>query len=150
MGNYASVLGKDAYDYNVDGKELQGHNDPVNTLALTADAELLASGGKVRMLLETVCNRRKGDEILRIWDMKTRLPVKTPKYHQAYGQVTSVVWMARATENRNIIAFGTGLGWIVVWKHERLLVGGRVDHRMQLPMILRVRLTTYKPKHLRM
>jgi WD40 repeat protein len=102
---------------------LNGHSDGIYSLAISPSRDFLASGGKC--IISTLCNLHahfvlplcQGADGLRIWDLKTYSEVarmSRDRYH--HGPVTCLVWATHRGTSSNILAYGTGLGHLGIWK----------------------------------
>ena len=113
--------------YQRDGKELRGHKTPINALALSPNTLFLASGCEwpsCHPISEYIgIHIFIADDNLICWDMTKRIQIITPEFRSAtLGQVTTIVWITKPNDIWDSFAFATGLGWIVVYQHEPLLV----------------------------
>jgi hypothetical protein len=73
-------------------------------------------------MLLPLCPSRYADLIgldrLRLWDMIEHKQIETPEHgHMLRGSPTSMIWANRHAGPSDILAFGTGLGFLVFW-HE--------------------------------
>jgi WD40 repeat protein len=58
----------------------------------------------------------KGWEGLKLWDMRTQAEIDTPGQDPIRrGPVSCVKWVTRPDELREILCYGTGLGYLIVW-----------------------------------
>jgi hypothetical protein len=63
--------------------------------------------------------RNTGLDMMRIWSMETYEQIASPERGLVLrGQPSCLVWSKRQGDQRNILAFGTGLGHLVFWRHD--------------------------------
>ncbi|KIK35766.1 hypothetical protein CY34DRAFT_26540 [Suillus luteus UH-Slu-Lm8-n1] len=84
-------------EYHLEGR-LLGHRNAINCLAVSCNGSLLASGGSDGM---------------RIWDLKKRLQLPTPRQSPAIQNPVDPV-----TSTRETLCFGTGLGFLGIWQQQ--------------------------------
>jgi hypothetical protein len=57
---------------------------------------------------------------IRLWRMDTYVEVVTPEHGQVLrGQPSCLTWARGTDDLRNVLAFGTGLGYLVFWWYDR-------------------------------
>lgn len=105
--------------YKLEG-HFSGHREPINCLAITDNGSFMASGGK--SILKSFALRpdnRLGDEGTKIWDLKAwkEVPTKARK-HDFRDPVSSVAWVTAANDDRETLCFGTGLGYLILWRQQ--------------------------------
>ncbi|KAF8735549.1 hypothetical protein AX14_001869 [Amanita brunnescens Koide BX004] len=82
---------------------LDGHSGAVNCLSFTRDGMLLASSGD--------------DEAVRIWDIEALAPLQVIRDPDGnWGQITCVNWLGGSAEERNMLCFGTGRGFVAIFQ----------------------------------
>lgn len=58
----------------------------------------------------------KGIEGLKLWNLKSRRQLPAPQQScEQRGQVSCSIWITWQNEQRKILCFGTGLGYLVFW-----------------------------------
>ncbi|KAG1764295.1 WD40-repeat-containing domain protein [Suillus occidentalis] len=96
----------DCKEYHLEGR-LLGHRNAINCLTVSRNGSLLASGGSDGM---------------RIWDLKKRLQLPTPRQSPAIRNpvdpVTCACWITRQEATRETLCFGTGLGFLGIWQQQ--------------------------------
>lgn len=95
------------------------HDDTVNTVAISLDGKILASGG------EHLCpapDNFRGDMSLqgnggtRLWSVETLKPLSTPDYGKAQRwAVASAAWTID-NDGRPVLAYGTVDGRVIIWR----------------------------------
>jgi hypothetical protein len=64
--------------------------------------------------------RTLGLDGVRLWRTDNYMEEPTPEHGQALrGQPSCLVWAKRTDDLRNVLAFGTGLGYLVVWWYDQ-------------------------------
>ncbi|KAG2747123.1 WD40 repeat-like protein [Suillus brevipes Sb2] len=96
----------DCKEYRLKGR-LLGHKNAINCLAVSHNGNMLASGGSDGM---------------RIWDLKRRVQLPTPRQTPAIQNpadpVTCACWITRQEATRETLCYGTGLGFIAIWQQQ--------------------------------
>jgi hypothetical protein len=74
-----------------------------------------------------------GIDRLRLWDLVKREQIETPEHgYMLRGAPTCMIWANRHAGPSDILAFGTGLGYLVFWRESqtevRMTVGIAGDH----------------------
>ncbi|KAG1767309.1 WD40-repeat-containing domain protein [Suillus placidus] len=96
----------DCKEYRLEGR-LLGHKNAINCLAVTRNGNMLASGGSDGM---------------RIWDLKRRVQLPTPRQTPAIQNpadpVTCACWITRQEATHETLCYGTGLGFIAIWQQQ--------------------------------
>ena len=63
---------------------------------------------------------RVGIDRLRLWDLVKREQVETPEHgYMLRGAPTCMIWANRHAGPSDILAFGTGLGYLVFWRESQ-------------------------------
>ncbi|KAG2135313.1 WD40-repeat-containing domain protein [Suillus clintonianus] len=98
----------DCKEYRLEGC-LLGHKNAINCLAVTRNGNMLASGVP-------------GSDGMRIWDLKRRVQLPTPRQTPAIQNpadpVTCACWITRQEATRETLCYGTGLGFIAIWQQQ--------------------------------
>jgi WD40 repeat protein len=103
---------------------LNGHSDAIYALAISPSREFLASGGRSMISIRHETTRllspslfRQGEDGLRIWDLKSYAQVAwLSRDRSHHGPITCLVWATHQGNSSNILAYGTGLGHLGVWR----------------------------------
>ncbi|KAG2079479.1 WD40-repeat-containing domain protein [Suillus discolor] len=94
----------DHKEYRLEG-HLVGHKNAINCLSVSSKGTLLASGGSDGM---------------RVWDLKQRLQLPTPRHvvgiQNPADPVTCACWITRQEVTCETLCYGTGLGFIGIWQ----------------------------------
>ncbi|KAF5327760.1 hypothetical protein D9619_004080 [Psilocybe cf. subviscida] len=84
---------------------LKGAQGPINSVAISEDGKLLASGGD--------------EEVVHIWDIEEQKNIETLSDRQGrWGQVTCVKWMGSPMDAYSV-CFGTGRGLLLVYTKDK-------------------------------
>ncbi|KAG2335430.1 WD40 repeat-like protein, partial [Suillus weaverae] len=101
-------LSNDCKEYRLEGR-LVGHKNAINCLAVSHNGNTLASGVP-------------GSDGMRIWDLKRRVQLPTPRQTPAIQNpadpVTCACWITRQEATRETLCYGTGLGFICIWQQQ--------------------------------
>lgn len=64
-----------------------------------------------------IANRFKGDDGVRIWNVKSAMPLNVPVQNRAQrGSICSMIWVTQPLEAEETLCFGTALGYVVFWE----------------------------------
>ena len=91
--------------------------DYVYTLTMTRDGVLLTSGGNCPIGSLVKSNKCSiGPDGVRVWNVKTHGHMQVPHHSLAQrGAVCCVLWAKIPNEAHEMLFFGTGLGYLVMW-----------------------------------
>jgi WD40 repeat protein len=101
---------------------LKGHSDGIYTLAVSPSGNLLASGGKciVTTALLDLLNFGIGGDGIKIWDLQTnQQQTRLPQSQGLRGPISCVQWLVRKDDSLDMLCYGTGLGYLVIWHRLR-------------------------------
>jgi WD40 repeat protein len=85
---------------------LKGHEAAIMCLAFSTDGRFLASGGLDRV---------------RIWSIPAGKELQTPEHgYVLRGPPSSMLWAKRQDDQRDLLIFGTGLGFLVFWRQAKV------------------------------
>ncbi|KAG1846393.1 WD40-repeat-containing domain protein [Suillus subalutaceus] len=97
---------KDCKEYRLEGC-LVGHKNVINCLTVSSNGSLLASSGSDGM---------------RIWDLKQRLQLPSPRQNiglqNPANPVMCACWITCLDATRETLCYGTGLGFIGIWQQQ--------------------------------
>jgi hypothetical protein len=69
------------------------------------------------MLSQALISRHAGLDRVKLWHIKTQHELSTPEHGwMLRGPPSAVVWVRRRDDLRSLLAFGTGLGFLVLWR----------------------------------
>jgi hypothetical protein len=64
---------------------------------------------------------RQGSDGVRLWNIKTQTHLRVPdQNHAQRGPVCCVLWVTREHDTEEILAYGTVLGYLVIWVHRQV------------------------------
>ncbi|KAF8574104.1 hypothetical protein K439DRAFT_1624589 [Ramaria rubella] len=80
---------------------LKGHQDAINSLALSTTGNVLTSG--------------VGDGV-KLWDIQSKTQLTAPKQNLlAHGPVSCLTWINHRDDPNEHLCYGTALGYLVIW-----------------------------------
>ncbi|KAF8575396.1 WD40 repeat-like protein, partial [Ramaria rubella] len=80
---------------------LKGHQDAINSLALSTTGNILVSGA--------------GDGV-KLWDIQSKTQLTAPKQNLlARGPVSCLTWINHRDDPNEHLCYGTALGYLVIW-----------------------------------
>ena len=97
--------------------QLHGLNDYVYMLTMICDSVLLASGGNCPIGSLVESNKSSiGPDSVWVWNVKTHGHMQVPHHLLTQcGDVHWVLWVKIPNEAHEMLFFGTGLGYLVMW-----------------------------------
>ena|SRR3981189_2383231 len=114
--------------YNLAAR-LNGHSDAIYTLAVSPSGNLLASGGKPishhlsHIIIALLTFMPAAGDGVRIWNMKTMKELHSLPHSRFYrGPVSCIEWITCRDDMLETLAFGTGLGWLEIWREVSVMV----------------------------
>ncbi|KAF8576634.1 WD40 repeat-like protein [Ramaria rubella] len=79
---------------------LKGHQDAINSLALSMTGNILAGGG----------------DSVKLWDIQSKTQLTAPKQNLlARGPVSCLTWINHRDDPNEHLCYGTALGYLVIW-----------------------------------
>lgn len=111
------------YEHHFD---LNAHTEPVLSLAISPGGDYLASGGMLKSLprlcrLDNSCIQ--GRDKMRLWDLKVGQELQTVESGTSIrGIPSALAWLKHRSDQRDVLIFGTGRGYLVTWRQSQATV----------------------------
>ena len=99
------------------GAVLEGHTQPIFSIAVSNNGKVVASGGELSQKVAARLTVPQGLDRVQLWDLGTMAELQTPeKGYFLRGSSTCMLWAKRRDDQRDVLVFGTSLGYLVFWQ----------------------------------
>ena len=68
--------------------------------------------------LRPLQNTSSGMDGVRLWNIRTKMPLALPPPQNLRGPVTCLKWISHRDEAYDLLCFGTSLGYLVLWRRQ--------------------------------
>src|ERR1700761_2215309 len=100
------------------GPILHGPAKPINSLAFSRNATMLACAGKLTLVnVKYRTDAKLADDGVKIWVVAKWETLLCPGYRSNWGQATCLQWVSVGDKSNLTVVIGTGLGMLLVWQY---------------------------------